>query len=204
MTFLEFKNHLEKYIIFSIDDVYKIDENFNRLQLNRWQNKKYITKITRRYYTFSDFQIDENILFLIANKVYSPSYISSSMALYHYGLIPENVYEITSVSTRKTKNITSQIADFSYQKIQKKLFWGYSLIEYENQYLKIAEIEKALLDYFYLNPDLKTKADFLELRINQETFKEKVDLLKFEKYLKMFENKALSKRIKIFLEIINI
>ena len=39
----------------------------------------------------------------IANLLYGPSYISLEYALAHYGLIPEQVFEITSVTTGKKK-----------------------------------------------------------------------------------------------------
>lgn len=199
MNFLNFKNGLSPYLVFSLSDIFKIYPDFKNLQLNRWQKKGYLKKIIKGFYIFTDQEINEEILFLIANKIYAPSYISNEMALRHYNLIPENVYQITSVTTNKTYRLTSESTDFNYRKIRNDLFWGYRLVKYQNQSFKIAEPEKALLDFFYLNSHLKSKEDFLGLRLNKEVFQEIIDLEKFRKYLANYRNQALLKRMNLFL-----
>ena len=54
-------------------------------------------------------------------------------------------------------------------------FFGYDLIKFHEKYLKMASIEKVLLDYFYLHPDIETEWDFANLRINKEMFFEKMN-----------------------------
>ena len=66
-----------------------------------------------------------------------------------------------------------------------------------------AEIEKAILDYFYVNTYLKNENDFAEMRFNSEEFKSKVDEEKLSNYLAAFGNKSLETRIKRFLKYIN-
>ena len=199
VKFLDFKNKLQGYVVFALNDVYKIYPYFSRLQLTRWQKQGYLQKIIKGYYVFQDLTLNEQALFLIANKIYAPSYVSCEMTLYYYGFIPENVYEITSVSSRTTYRFSSELANFSYQKIKPSLYWGYILVDYKNQKFKIAEPEKALLDYFYLNPHLCTEDDFMEMRFNRDALKNKLDFDKFKQYLTMFQNQALSKRVEIFL-----
>jgi hypothetical protein len=52
--------------------------------------------------------------FLIANHLYGPSYISLDSALFHWGLIPERVFEISSVTPRMSKKIMVQNVLYSY------------------------------------------------------------------------------------------
>ena len=66
----------------------------------------------------------------------------------------------------------------------------------------MAEAEKALLDYLYIHPEIKTKNDFRAMRINKNSFKDKINLKKFYIYLEFFNNKALVKRVNIFLNTI--
>lgn len=202
MQYLELKEQLNDFIVFSLNDIKKIDASFHRQRLNEWQNKDYIKKIVKEYYIFSDLKIDEAVLFFAANKIYDPAYISLEMALSYYGLIPESVYGITSVTSRKTYVFNSSLATFSYHKIKSELMFGYKLVSLQNHNFKMAEIEKAILDYFYIHPKLKTDEDFEELRINADIFKEKVDLEKMKKYLAQFNNKALEKRINRFIKFI--
>jgi len=54
MKFLEFKNELKDFAIFSLNEIRTIDPNFHRRRLNEWQDKGYIKKVIRGYYIFSD------------------------------------------------------------------------------------------------------------------------------------------------------
>ena len=202
MQYLEIKDNLKDFLIVSVGDILKVDPDFHKQRLSEWQKKGYIKKIAKGYYIFADLKINESVLFVIANKVFDPSYISLEMALSYYGLIPESVYGITSVTSRKSYKIYSPIGRFSYRQIKPELMFGYQLAAYQNHSFKIAEIEKAILDYFYINSKLKTEGEFEELRINQETFQEKVDLERLSQYLTLFKNKALEKRINNFIKYI--
>jgi len=202
MQYLELKEKLNNFIVFSIADIRKVEANFDLRRLNEWQNKGYLKKLRRSYYMFSDVKLNEQTLFLIANKLYSPSYISLEMAFSFYGLIPESVYSITSATTKKTISFKTQIGEFTYRKIKPQLMFGYQLINYQNQNYKMAEIEKAILDYLYINPTLNTEADFFELRFNAHELLNKIDLQKLNNYLVAFKNKSLKKRVDNFLTFI--
>lgn len=203
MQFIELKEKLSQYAVFSLQDVKKIDKTFYRSRLNEWQNKGYIKKIRRGYYMFADQTLNESVLFFIANKIYSPSYISLEMSLSYYGLIPESVYGITSVTANKTNRFQTAIGEFIYRHLKPQLIFGYQIISVGAVSFKMAEMEKAILDFFYINAHLQTEADFAELRINAEEFKAKVDGEKLKKYLNSFNNKSLERRIIKFLKYIN-
>ena len=202
MQFIEFQNRLSKYSVFSLQDIQKVISNFHRIQLDRWEGKGYLRKIKQGFYAFSDQELNEQFLFLTANKIYSPSYISIEKALKFYGLIPDEIFQITSIGTKKTTNFETSIGNFSYRHIKPSLFWGYRLLEFGKQQILMAESEKAILDYLYFHPDFKNADDFKEMRINADSFKEQVNLIKFQNYLEFFANKALAKRAQIFLNTI--
>ncbi|KKP80238.1 MAG: hypothetical protein A2271_02930 [Candidatus Moranbacteria bacterium RIFOXYA12_FULL_35_19] len=203
MQYLEIKDNLRDFVVFSANDISKVDLDFHKQRLSEWQKKGYIKKITKGYYIFSDTQINESVLFIIANKIFDPSYISLEMALSYYGLIPEGVYSITSVITKKTYKPVSSLGQFSYHRIKPELMFGYQLVAYQNHNFKIAEIEKSILDYFYVNSKLKTRGEFEELRINKDIFQEKVNIKKLNEYLIQFNNQALEKRINNFVKYLN-
>lgn len=202
MNFIKFRKSLKNHLIFSLNDIRKFFPDFSRIQLNRWQANGLIQKVINKYYIFADDELNENALFIIANEIYNPSYVSLEMALSYYSLIPEGVFMITSITTRQTYEFKSRLANFNYKKVRTDLFWGYKLINHKNWRFKLAEPEKALLDYFYLKPYLKSEEDFEELRINPEIFKEIIDIEKFQTYLKAFKNQRLTKRVNIFLSFI--
>lgn len=194
MRYQELRESLKDFTVFSLNDIRAMDGSFHRRRLNEWQDKGYIRKIIKGYYVFADLELNESVLFEIANRIYAPSYISLEMALSYYHLIPESVYGITSVTTRKTYRFNTQIADFSYRTVKPELFFGFVLVRYDGKVFKIASIEKAILDYLYLMPHLRSEGDFRALRLDGDMFFDQVSGDKMNDYLELFNSKALSRR----------
>ena len=200
MRYNDFREALKIFTVFSVDDIRRIDNRFNVRRLVEWQDKGYIKKIIRGHYIFANLELNENVLFEIANRIYSPSYISFEMALSFYHMIPESVYGLTSATSRKTKVFKTKIGDFIYRTIQPRLLFGYKLIDCIGRRFKVAEPEKALLDYFYLNTSIKSEDDFAEMRIDREQYLTYVDESRLLAYINEFRQKRLSKRVKSFME----
>lgn len=201
MHFIDFQNRFSIYHIFSLQDVRKVCGDFSYRQLDRWERKGYLKKLKRGFYCFGHQDIDQNFLFYTANKIYAPSYVSLEMALKHYGLIPEEIFQITSVGTKKTTKFETSVGNFSYNQIKPSLFFAYQLLDFGQQKILIAEPEKAVLDYLYIHPKLNTVDDFFGMRINIDEFRSQVNLEKFQKYLEAFANKQLTKRANTFLTV---
>ena len=124
------------------------------------------------------------------------SYVSLESALNLYGLIPEMVFSPTAVSSKKTYMITTPVAMFIYKHIKPELMFGYTVERLKNTTYKVATIEKAFLDYLYLNPDVNSLKVANDLRIDLEYFLEQIDKEKFTSYLERFGSISLQKRIK--------
>lgn len=130
-------------------------------------------------------------LYLIANKLYQPSYISLEKALSYYGIIPETVYAITSITTKSTREFVTPRAAFSYQRIKKSVFTGYSPKKIDGTTVFIADPEKALADYLYF-VDLKKIS--LNNRLNLSSIK-KTKLIRLVKIFERPKMAALVKKI---------
>lgn len=202
MKYIIFYNYFKDRVTFSLFDIRKIFPDFDKKRISEWKSKGYIKNIIRGHYVFSDRKLSEDDLFMIANRLVEPSYVSMESALSYHGLIPEGVYTITSVTTNKTLDLDSPLGRFSYRKIKPSISFGYMIITFDGNEYKIADIEKTLLDYFYLNPHIKSENAFSELRINQNELLRRIDFNKVKQYLSLFENKLLEKRISKFLEFI--
>jgi predicted transcriptional regulator of viral defense system len=87
--------------------------------------------------------------FLIANHLVSPSYISLESALAFWGLIPERVYGVSSVTPLRSTAMTVREVKFDYTHVPLKGFaLGYESQNIgPNQTVLIASAEKALCDY---------------------------------------------------------
>lgn len=109
-------------------------------------------------------------LYLIANHLRGPSYITQETALYYWGLIPERVYEINSATLKTSKNYDTPVGRFSYQHLAFPYYsFGVMSIQLEaQQTAMIASKEKALCDKIILSAGInlrsmsQTKAFLLE------------------------------------------
>ncbi len=200
--YTSFQQKLSPFKIFSIEDIHKKDSDFDTRRLVEWQQKNYLQKIINRWYMFSEIELSEKRLFLIANKIYAPSYISFESALAWHGLIPEGVFSITSTTTKKTKTFHTAQGAFFYHHLKPELHFGYHLEKIDMQVFKMGDLEKILLDYLYLHPEMNTMDDFEGWRINTDILHRELDHQKLEKYLLLFSNKALGRRVQTLLSYI--
>lgn len=197
-----FQQKMSIYAVFSISDIEKEFPNFDKKNLVYWQNKGYLQKIRNNYYSFTVIPKDEAFLYMASNKIYTPSYISFESALAYYNVIPEGVYTTTAVSTLKTNTFSTPFGDFTYKHLKPSLFFGYQLIRNQHQTFKMAELEKTILDYMYLNHKLTARDDFDALRWNKEVLKQ-LNFKLLADYQSLFNSKALNHRVKQFLMYLN-
>jgi len=98
--------------------------------------------------------------FLIANHLRGPSYVSLESALSYWNMIPERVYEISSVTTKTSKQYKTPVGRFSYQQLKTPYYsYGIKNIEYSpKQTILIASREKALCDKIVLTPKINLRS----------------------------------------------
>ncbi len=201
MKFLEFREALSEFTVFSYPDILKIYPSFDRRRLVEWQAKEYIWKIRNGYYSFPQKKFRESYLMYISNRIYKPSYISMESALSYYNLIPEAVYLFTGISTRKTMLFESPLGNYQYRKINKELFFGYSIIQIGDFNIKIADTEKTILDYLYYNV-IDDRITLDGLRLNRLAAREILDKGKLLNYLSLYDSAKMELRIELFLDYI--
>ena len=85
---------------------------------------------------------------LVANQLYGPSYVSLQYALRYYGLIPEQVFTVTSMALKHSKIFYTTLGRFEYVHIDDEIFpIGIREAKTENgSSFLIATPEKALCD----------------------------------------------------------
>ncbi len=107
-----------------------------------------IVRIKKGLYCFGELFRKEHISReYLANLIYGPSYISAEYALSHYGLIPERVETITSVTTRRSRNFDTPVGVFSYTMLKPSRYAVGAVFDTAGKtpYLT-ASPEKALVD----------------------------------------------------------
>ncbi len=126
---------------------------------------KSIIRIRKGIYIFGSHHQKKAIsLEILANLVYSPSYISLEYALSKYGLIPERVMTITSICLNRSKTFQTPLTTFSYSRRPPSVYsLGLISIELpqEGSYL-MASPEKALVDFISQVKDISIVSEMKE------------------------------------------
>jgi len=200
MNYLEFRNRMFDLGCFNTHQVYAWKPEFDRNNFVRWAKKGLLIRLRQGYYTFPEYKGRPDYTLYFANRIYRPSYISLHTALAFYGLIPEAVVQVTSVTSLKTASFENEFAEYDYRTIQQELIFGYVQKPIaDGKTLLLAQPEKALLDLLYLYPFYTTEQDMEELRLDEDFLQEEFDFNRLEDYKARFKNKALEKRVRLLL-----
>ncbi len=201
MTYTQFYNQWHAVGCFSVHQVHAIFPDFNRANWHQWQKSGYIVMLRRGWYAFADYMLQPDYARYFAGKICAPSYISLHTALSFYGIIPEAVVEITSVTTQKTCRYENAFGQFSYQTIRSRLFWGFEpkTMRDGKQYM-MATPEKAIIDLLYLYPQYSTLVEMRELRFDEDWMREELNLTRLKEYAERISSPVLNKRIKLLLK----
>lgn len=123
----------------------------------------------------SDLPIPDALL--LANHLRGPSYVSLESALSYWGMIPERVFEVSSVTIKTAKNYDTPLGRFSYRHLATPYYsFGVQRVELAPQQMAmIASPEKAICDKIVLTSGVLLRSinqtrDFLteDLRIDIE------------------------------------
>lgn len=129
--------------------------------------------------------------FLLANHVYGPSYVSMDSALAFYGMIPERVYEVSSATTKSSRQFHTPAGTFTYTRLPLP-YYAFGWVQKEladQQVVMMASPEKALLDKVVTTAGLTLRSQsaasryLLEnLRLDEESLRE-MDISLMEEWL---------------------
>jgi predicted transcriptional regulator of viral defense system len=163
---------------------------------SRWQEKEKVRKLRNGLYMNKSHEIHGDWdAFTIASFLYSPSYVSLYSAFRFYNLIPESVFEITSVCTKKTAKFHSYYNYFFFRQIQPNYFFGYKIEAWRGSYFAIAYLEKAILDMAYLDPDFSDAGYLEEMRFDEDVLNENISWGRMNRYLQVMNSNVLTERI---------
>lgn len=201
MNYIHFRQTWFDYACFNTNQIYAWRSNFDRNNLSRWLKKGLLVRLRQGFYTFPDYKHKPDFTYYFANQMYKPSYISLHSALSFYGVIPESVVQITSITPLKTALFKNEFGEYSFKTVKNSLIFGYNLKPIaDGREIKFASVEKALLDLLYLYPFYNSKKEILELRLDEDFLHMDMNVELLKTYSAMFKSKSLESRVNILLE----
>ena len=159
MTGLEqFKNiPVESTVLQNLMDNYKYPRN----KVSALEKRGDIIRLKKGLYVVSE-KISRKAVSreLIANHLYGTSYVSLETALSFYGMIPERVFSIRSMTVKRAKNFKTPFGYFDYTTVSTDYFSiGIRQEIVENEYaFLIAEPTKTICDMIVATPNLRIQS----------------------------------------------
>ena len=178
---------LEKKIIFfspfDFQRIFNASPQKTKYFLETYTRKGLFSRLKKGLYSLKNSSASDEV---IANALYVPSYISMEYAMARHGIIPESVFEITSITTKPSRVFTFEEKNFSYCTIKKSAFTGYEMFENGIEKFLMADAEKSLIDYLYFvslgKKSLSERIDIRKLKRN-----------KLKRYARLFNRPGLTK-----------
>ncbi|KKP80384.1 MAG: hypothetical protein A2271_04885 [Candidatus Moranbacteria bacterium RIFOXYA12_FULL_35_19] len=119
--------------------------------------------------------------FVIAQVLFENSYISCESALQHHGIFDQHLKTIVSVSLKKMSKKEIQGITFEFITTNKNNFYGWNEFELDGCLVKIATVEKTILDILNFKRTLSTVDLVLEKLKN---YRDSIDIAKFNEFSK--------------------
>lgn len=162
--------------------------------LQRWTDQGKLTQLRRGLYLLNPpYRKQSPHPFVIATRLYEPSYLTDLTALSHFGMIPEAIPAVISVTPRKTKRYQNSMGRFIYHHIKQQRFWGFDRQTTEDgSAYRIARPEKALIDHVYLTTGEWTRERWKEMRLQRM---DRLDGNQLSKDVKKMESKKVRRAI---------
>lgn len=119
-----------------------------RGKIGRLLANREIIRIKKGFYTFPEYLLRAPLNpCVVANMLYGPSYVSGDYALSHYGLIPERVEVITSMTNGRSRTFTTPVGTYQYfQRTSQDYSIGILCRENSESSFLIADPAKAIYD----------------------------------------------------------
>ncbi len=140
--------------------------------------------------------------FVMAAALHAPSHISLESALAHHGLIPEAVYQVSSVTTGRGREFFTPVGVFSFRRVPSRApRAGVEAVEVaRHAWAFIASPLRAIADHVYLSKGITWQKDGIgyltdSLRIEEDD----LQALSFEAMDEIQES-IRSRRVRAFIE----
>lgn len=130
-----------------------------------------LIRVKKGIYVFGkDYAKRPYSLEVLANMIYGPSYVSCEYALSLYGLIPEAIQEVTSMTTGRNKLFDTPVGRFSYQYLPiEKYRVGLERLRVSDEIgALIASPEKALADRVFKRKEITDNIHELKAILHED------------------------------------
>jgi len=159
------------------------DVKYTRKRISRLVKQGWLTRIKKGLFAISDLStrgalsIDHRV---VVNLLIQNAYISFQSALQFHGIYDQLLSGISTVSLERHKNRAVRGYEYRFVYTQEKYYYGWDIYEVDGWEMKIADIEKALIDMIQFHRTNYTTDIVLEKILD---YKSEIDQDKLMQYL---------------------
>ncbi len=147
-----FAKEAQKHSLLRLDDVayrHGVQEAVARNAFHRWEERGFVERVSSKAYInrLNQFFTPQDLV----NVLRPESYVSLDSVLVDSGISTQSPSVLTCVTTGYPRAFRSPSARIVYRGIAPALFWGFQEKPTRYGQCRVAEAEKALLDWIYLS-----------------------------------------------------
>lgn len=181
---------------------YSKSASHNRIQ--KLNQAGWLKRVKRGLYLVIDnltsrFQ-NENSLMLISNSLNKNSYISFSYALNYYQMYDQYSKNVIAISEKQSNDFNFDDFVFKFTKVKKSMYFGFSKKNSAGKLINIADVEKVLIDYLYIDKSFASASLVFEKISN---YQHEIDFDKLQEYTLLCDN-TIKRKVGYLLDYINI
>ena len=150
-----------------------ITEGARKLMVHRAVDANEILRLKRGLYILArEYRRSDHHPYIIAAMLHAPSHISPETALSFHGLIPEAVFQVSSVTSSRSRDFDTPLGLFTFQRVPAlNPRAGVEIIKLnEDSWAFIAKPLRAITDLIYLRKEISWEAHGLEFLTDSMQF----------------------------------
>ncbi len=132
-----------------LSEVFQEERAYLRKRISQFARKGWLFRIKKGVYVISDLHSRGSLSisqYAVVNLLVEPAYVSFESALQYHGLYDQLLSRVTSVATKQFQDRNIDGYTFSFVKTIPAYFYGWETHPTDGQTVKIASMEKALID----------------------------------------------------------
>ena len=128
-----------------------LNENreYSRKRVSRLSKQGWLKRVKKGVFVISDLSTRGTLSIspnAVVNLLVQEAYISFEAALQHHGIYDQLMTNINSVSLKRYKSTRIDGFTYTFIKTKRQYFYGWDIHDIDGQSVKIASIEKAIID----------------------------------------------------------
>lgn len=166
-----------------LQQFYNKDIEYTRKRISRLVEQGWLTRIKKGLFAISDLStrgslsIDHRV---VVNLLIQNAYISFQSALQFQGMFDQLLAGIRSISLERHKEREIGGVEYKFVYTQKRYYYGWDTYDIDGREVKIADIEKALIDMIQFHRTIYSTDIVLDKLSN---YQDEIDSEKFIGYL---------------------